>query len=105
MTDEFRTWIVARARFRLSHAHIQMARELGLNPKNFGSLANHSQEPWKASLPRFIGDIYFKRFGKVQPDRVLSIEERALEIDRRKAEKNERNQRVKRETARLSGKS
>lgn len=97
MTDEFRTWIEARARFRLSHAHIQMARELGLNPKNFGSLANHRQEPWKVSLQRFIDDLYFKRFGKPQPDRVLSIEERVREIDRKKAEKKER-QALKRES-------
>jgi len=34
-----RPWIEARQRFRLSHAHVQMARELGLNPKKFGMLA------------------------------------------------------------------
>jgi hypothetical protein len=26
-------WIAARGRHRLSHAHVQMARELGMNPK------------------------------------------------------------------------
>ena len=31
-----------------------MARELGLNPKKFGGLANHRQEPWKLPLPEFI---------------------------------------------------
>lgn len=30
-------WIVARKRHRLSHAHVQMARELGLNPSKLGN--------------------------------------------------------------------
>ena len=38
-------WIEARKSFRLSDAHTQMARELGLNPKKFGGLANTKQEP------------------------------------------------------------
>jgi len=40
--------------------YIQMARELGMNPKNFGSLDNHKQEPWKAPLPEFIKDLYLQ---------------------------------------------
>src|SRR5262249_39822649 len=55
--------------------HIQMARELGMNPRKFGKLANHHQQPWKAPLPIFIEDIYFKRFGKYKPDVVLTIKE------------------------------
>jgi hypothetical protein len=31
-------WIEARKRFHLSDAHIQMARELGLNPNNTSSV-------------------------------------------------------------------
>lgn len=61
-----------------------------MNPKRFGSLANHRQEPWKAPLPEFIEHLYFKRFGKTSPDRVISMEERAKEIERKKAEKRER---------------
>jgi hypothetical protein len=34
-------WIDARRRFRLSHEHVQMARELGMNPKKLGKLDNH----------------------------------------------------------------
>ena len=47
--------------------HIQMARDLGLNPKKFGSLANNKQQKWKAPLSEFIEDIYFKRFKKEEP--------------------------------------
>jgi hypothetical protein len=39
-----------------------VARELGLNPKKFGRLANHKQEPRKLPLPIFIEELYFKRF-------------------------------------------
>jgi len=38
-------WVEVQKRFHLSDLHIQMARELGLNPKKFGGLANHRQEP------------------------------------------------------------
>ena len=52
---------------------IQMARELVMNPKKFGSLANYKQEPWKAPLPDFIEDIYFKTFKKDKPDIVKKL--------------------------------
>ena len=70
-------WIDARRRFHLSHEHVQMARELGMNPKKLGKLDNHHQEPWKLPLPQFIRKLYSKRFGKGMPDVVRSIEETA----------------------------
>jgi hypothetical protein len=75
--QELKPWIEARKRFHLSHAHIQMARELGMNPRKFGGLDNHKQEPWKVPLPQFIEQLYFKSFGKERPDEVLAIEELA----------------------------
>jgi hypothetical protein len=44
-----------------------MARELGLNPRKLGKLANHQREPWKAPLPQFIEHLYVKRFGRERP--------------------------------------
>jgi hypothetical protein len=82
---DLQVWIDARNRFHLSHAHVQMARELGMNPKKIGKIANHKQEPWKLSLPQFIEHLYQKRFGKSRPDRVVCIEERARQIDAKKA--------------------
>ena len=73
--DKYQVWINARKKYKLSHAHIQMARELGMNPKKLGKKANHKQQPWKAPLPVFIEDLYFKRFGKRQPETVKSIEQ------------------------------
>ena len=78
-------WIAARKRFGLSHTQVQMACELGMNPKKFGGLANHRQEPWKMPLPQFIEHLYFKRFAKRVPDRVLSIEDRFREAEKTKA--------------------
>lgn len=73
--DKYKIWIEARKRFKLSHKHIQMARELGMNPKKFGSLGHHKQQPWKAPLAEFIASCYLKRWGKEEPDNILSIEQ------------------------------
>ena len=74
--DHLQIWIEARKNFRLSHAQVQMARELGLNPKKFGKLANHKQEPWKMPLPQYIEHLYRKHFKKDRPENVISIEEK-----------------------------
>ena len=36
------------------HAHTQMARELGMNPRKLGSIAGGGQEPWKRKCCNFI---------------------------------------------------
>jgi hypothetical protein len=86
---DLQLWIDARKRFHLSHKQVQMARELGMNPKRFGSLANHNQESWKLPLPQYIEHLYFRRFGKEMPETVLSIEERARQIAAKKQAKKE----------------
>lgn len=68
-------WIEAWKRVHLSHAHVQMARELGMNPKKLGKLDNHHQEPWKAPLLQFIERFYLNRFGRERPEVVMSVEE------------------------------
>jgi hypothetical protein len=84
-TQKMQAWIEARKRHHLSHAQVQMARELGMNPAKLGKIDNHKQEPWKLPLPQFIEELYSKRFGKSSPEAVLSIEERC----RRDAAKKE----------------
>jgi hypothetical protein len=64
--EKYQVWIEARKRYHLSHAQVQMARELGMNPKKLGGKANHQQEPWKVPLPQFIEHLYFKRFNVEQ---------------------------------------
>src|SRR5438128_9926288 len=75
--DKLQVWIEARQKYHLSHAQIQMARELGLNPKKFGGLANHRQEPWKLPLPEFIAECYLKRFHRERPAKVVPLAEAA----------------------------
>ena len=87
--DGRRAWIEARKRHHLSHAHVQMARELGMNPKKLGGLDNHRQERWKLPLPVFIEELYRKRFGRARPEFVLSIEEHARQQEKKRAKKRE----------------
>ena len=89
MPDKLHAWIEARRRHGLSHVQVQMARELGMNPNEFGKLDNADQEPWKQPLPAFMENLYRKRFNKDRPDVVLSIEERARLEEQNKAARRE----------------
>jgi hypothetical protein len=40
LPQDLQDWIEARKRFGLSHAQVQMARELGMNPRKLGKLDN-----------------------------------------------------------------
>lgn len=89
LPQRLQVWVEARSRHHLSHAHVQMARELGMNPKKLGKLDNHDQETWKAPLPHFIEHLYFKRFGRARPEVVTSIEELARAQKAKKAARKE----------------
>jgi len=89
LSSKYQPWIEARKKYHLSHAHIQMARELGLNPKEFGKLANHRQEPWKLPLPEFIAELYRKRFHKDRPDDVRPFEQIVADKKRQKQERKQ----------------
>lgn len=73
--SQIEKWIVAQKKHRLSDTHVQMARELGLNPDKLGKIDNHKQEPWKAPLPEFIEEIFYKRFKKERPDVVKPLKQ------------------------------
>ena len=83
-------WAAARARFALSDAQVQMARELGLNPRRLGKLANQDQEPWKPPLTEFIAYLYHKRFGRWEPESVVSLEARARDQMQKRAARKAR---------------
>jgi hypothetical protein len=74
LAPKLQAWIAARKQHHLSHAHVQMARELGLNPAKLGGIDNHKQEPWKLPLPKFIEHLYEKSFGKTRPEVVTTVE-------------------------------
>ena len=101
---DLQDWIEARKRFHLSHALVQMARELGMNPRKLGKLDNHHQEPWKLPLPEFIEHLYEKRFGRQRPETVRSIEERMRLQEQKKAAKKARKDAKRRARAELQGK-
>lgn len=82
-------WMDARKRHRLSHAQVQMARELGMNPRKLGKLDNHDREPWKVPLPDYLEHLYRKRFGRERPEVVLSIEETIRRDEAKKARRRE----------------
>lgn len=85
---KFLPWIDARKKYCLSHRHVQMARELGMNPKRFANMANTENKPWKLPLPQYIESLYIERFEKESPDAILTIEEMAAEhMAKREAKK------------------
>ena len=87
ISNKIKPWIEARKKYHLSHAQVQMARELGLNPKKFGGLANHKQEPWKMPLQMYIEHLYKKRFGEILSGDVKPLEVSDMERRKRKAQK------------------
>ena len=95
LSQNIQKWVKARKRLQLSHAHVQMARELGMNPTKLGKLDNHDQEPWKAPLPQFIEHLYEKRFGRERPEVVMSVEERVRANDAKKAARKEARRRAR----------
>ena len=77
-------WMAAQKCHCLLDRHVQMARELGLNPDKLGKIDNHRQEPWKATLPQFIENIYFKRFKRDQPETVRPLKQILKEMEFKK---------------------
>lgn len=95
MAVKIEKWVIAQKRHRLSDKHVQMARELGLNPDKLGKIDNHKQETWKAPLPQFIEEIYFKRFKKEVPETVRPLKE-IIALDKAKKEKKKKEKTKKR---------
>ena len=92
--SQIEKWIVAQKKHRLSDTHVQIARELGLNPDKPGKIDNHRQESWKAPLPEFIEEIFYKRFKKERPDIVKPLKqilkEQEIKDKEKKKEKEKR---------------
>ena len=91
--SQIEKWIVAQKKHRLSDTHVQMARELGLNPDKLGKIDNHRQESWKAPLPEFIEEIFYK-LKKEHPDIVKPLKqilkEQEIKDKEKKKEKEKR---------------
>ena len=89
-------WMAAQKRPRMPAKHLRMARELGLNPDKLGKIDNHRHEPWKAPLPQFIEDIYYKRFKREQPETVRPLKQILKEMEfNKKLQKEKKEERRK----------
>jgi len=89
MAVKIEKWVVAQKKHKLSDKHVAMARELGLSPDKLGKIDNHKQETWKAPLPQFIENIYFKRFKRAEPLVVRSLKD-LVANDKAKKEKKKK---------------
>ncbi|WP_138419611.1 hypothetical protein [Aquibacillus sediminis] len=58
-------WKQAKKRCRLNTADIQMAKELGMNPKSLIKNIPTRDQKWKAPVKVWIRDLYEKKFGQV----------------------------------------
>ena len=65
--DDLQKWIDARKRHRLTHAQIQMARELGMKPKSLDKIDDHKQKRWKLPLPEFLEEALFEALPQRAP--------------------------------------
>ena len=74
-------WVVAKQKYKLTNTQIYMAKALGLNPKKFGSYANHKQQPWKAPLADYIEELYEKRFKKEVPAEIQALDKKKKKIN------------------------
>ena len=83
-------WFDARKKLALSHATIQMARELGMNPKKLWRLVPNAQQKWKSSLPDFIADCYQKSHGRRRPENIRTLENMIDDELRRKHARREK---------------
>ena len=86
--QKLQEWIDARKRYRLSDAHIQMARELGLKPSSLEKLTPNKDQKWKVPLADFIEHLYEKRFKRSAPPEVITIEKLAEHQARKKQRKD-----------------
>lgn len=86
-------WLELRQRFTLTHAQVQMARELELVPR---ALAKLTDPP----VPVYIESQYLEQFGRPTPKVVTSIEDRAKQEQKDNAmEKLERKKLSKKKVA------
>jgi hypothetical protein len=88
--DQLQLWVKVKRQRGLSDAHVQMARELGMNPRRVLEADKAGQEP----LARRIEVLYLKRFKRPLPDAVAPLRQLLHDARaRERAEAHERRQR------------
>ncbi|MDF2989074.1 MAG: hypothetical protein K0R50_4584 [Eubacterium sp.] len=57
-------WLEAKRRCKLNDEEIQMAKEMGLNPKSLIKNIPNKNEQWKTPVKIWVRDMYEDRFGR-----------------------------------------
>lgn len=65
-------WVEAKKKCKLNAEEIQMAKEMGLNPKSLIKNIPNKNEQWKAPVKIWIREMYEERFGKTSASSVRS---------------------------------
>ncbi|MCX6843853.1 MAG: hypothetical protein NTX53_16445 [candidate division WOR-3 bacterium] len=85
--DQLQAWAKAKRRCRLTDAHVQMARELRMNPQRLAESAGAAQGLTPTPLAQRIENLYLRRFKKPQPDSIIPL--RQMLHDARVRERDE----------------
>jgi len=59
-------WLEVKRRCKLNDEEIQMAKEMGLNPKSLIKNIPNKNEQWKTSVKIWVRDMYEDRFGRAR---------------------------------------
>jgi len=92
--DQLQLWVKVKRQCALTDAHVQMARELGMNPKRLIESEITAQGLTQIPLCQRIEGLYLKRFKKPQPDFVVPLRQTLHDVRaRERAEARERRRR------------
>lgn len=89
--DQLQLWVRVKRQGALTDAHVQMARELGMNPRRLIESQSKTQGLTQKPLGQCIEGLYFKRFKRPLPDAVAPL--RQLLHDARARERAETHER------------
>ena len=88
---QLQSWVKVKRQCALTDAHVQMARELGMNPRRLIESQSKTQGLTQTPLGQCIEGLYFKRFKRPLPDAVAPL--RQLLHDARARERAETHER------------
>ncbi len=92
--DQLQVWVEARRRCGLTDAHVQMARELRMDPRRLTECASTAQGLTQPPLAQRIENLYLKRFKKPRPDSIAPLRQMLHDARvRERAEARERRRR------------
>lgn len=70
LNNKEKEWVDARQRYGLTHAQVQMGRELEILPRSLAKLTD-------ITVPEYVQQLYLERFGLAEPAVVVTVENRA----------------------------